>query len=137
MVARLTPYLSFTGNAREAMEFYQTVFGGTLRMNTFGEYGNAGTDFADQIMHAQLEVDAGLTLMGSDTPAGMKTVTVGNNITVALSGDDGDTLHGYWERLAAPGTVSVPLEKQIWGDEYGALVDQFGIEWMVNIEQPT
>jgi PhnB protein len=51
----------------------------------------------------------------------------------SLSGDEADELRGYWEKLAAAGNVQVPLEKQVWGDEYGSLVDQFGIEWMVNI----
>jgi PhnB protein len=60
----------------------------------------------------------------------------GTNISVSLSGDDSDELHGYWEKLSGGGTVSVPLEKQMWGDEFGACVDQFGISWMVNIAQP-
>jgi PhnB protein len=72
--------------------------------------------------------------MGSDTPPGME-YTPGTNITVSLSGDDGE-LRGYWEKLIDGGTVSVPLEKQMWGDEFGACVDRFGIPWMVNIGQP-
>jgi PhnB protein len=136
MKSRLNPYLSFTGNARQAMEFYQSVFGGDLTLNTFGDFGSAGTDFADQVMHSQLETPGGFTLMASDTPPGMKDVTVGNNIVVSLSGDDGDELRGYWEKLSRSGTVSTPLEKQVWGDEYGSCTDQFGIDWMVNIGQP-
>ena len=137
MTSRLNPYISFTGgSAREAMEFYKSVFGGELVMSTFGEYGQADTPFADMIMHAQLETDKGFTLMGADTPPGMKDVTVGNNITVSLSGDDGDDLRGYWEKLSSGGTVSVPLEKQMWGDEFGSCTDKFGIDWLVNIGQP-
>jgi hypothetical protein len=60
----------------------------------------------------------------------------GDNIAVSLSGDDGDELRSYWERLSDGGTVSIPLEKQTWGDEFGACVDQFGISYMVNIGQP-
>ena len=134
MTQRLNPYLSFpAGNAREAMEFYHSVFGGTLRLNTFDEYGTSGPEFEGKIMHGMLETDSGFALMGADAPAAMKPVTVGNNITVSLSGDDADDLRGYWEKLAAAGTVQVPLEKQVWGDEYGSVTDQFGIEWMVNI----
>ena len=118
------------------MEFYKSVFGGTLTLNTFGELGSSDTDFADQIMHGMLEIDRGFTLMGSDAPPGMKDVTYGNNIVVSLSGDDGDELRTYWEKLSGAGRVSVPLEKQVWGDEYGDCVDQFGVEWMVNIAQP-
>ncbi len=135
MASRLNPYISFTGNARQAMEFYQSVFGGTLNLDTFGKYGEPDTDYADQIMHAQLETDNGFTLMASDTPPGMKDVTVGNNIVVSLSGDD-ESLRDYFDKLSESGTVSTPLEKQVWGDEYGACTDQFGIDWMVNIGAP-
>jgi PhnB protein len=54
MASRLNPYLSFDGDARSAMEFYQSVFGGTLAMNTFGEYGAADMPDADKVMHAML-----------------------------------------------------------------------------------
>ena len=132
MVSRLNPYIGFTDNARQALEFYQSVFGGTLVMNTFGEYGTEGPD-ADKIMHGQLETDKGYTLMGADTIAGMERDS-GSAITISLSGDDGDELRGYWEKLAEGGTVSLPLEKQMWGDEFGMCTDQFGIPWFVNCE---
>jgi PhnB protein len=135
MASRLNPYISFVDNARQAMEFYKDVFGGTLRLNTFGEYGAQDTPDADKIMHGMLETESGYALMAADTPAGMEHHP-GNNIAVSLSGDDADELHGYWEKLSAGGTVSVPLEKQMWGDEFGMCVDKFGIGWMVNIGQP-
>jgi PhnB protein len=134
MASRLNPYISFAGNARAAMEFYQRVFGGSLTMNTFGEFGAPDTPGADKIMHAMLETDGGFTLMGADTPPGTEH-NPGNNISVSLSGDDSDELRGYWEKLSGDGTVSVPLEKQMWGDEFGMCVDRFGIAWMVNIGQ--
>ena len=89
---------------------------------------------ADKIMHGMLETDLGFTLMGADTPPGMEH-NPGSAITISLSGDDDDVLRGYWEKLSGGGTVSVPLEKQMWGDEFGACVDQFGVPWMVNIVQ--
>jgi len=135
MGSRLNPYISFNGNARQAMEFYESVFGGTLAVRTFGEFGAEDSPDADKIMHGMLETSSGYTLMGADTPAGME-YNPGNNITVSLSGDDADELRGYWEKLSSGGTVSVPLEKQMWGDEFGMCVDQFGITWMVNITQP-
>ena len=134
MASRLNPYISFSDNARQALEFYQGVFGGTLTLNTFGEYGAADTPEADKIMHGLLETDGGFTLMGADTPPGMEH-NPGTNITVSLSGDDADELRGYWAKLSGGGTVLVPLEKQMWGDEFGQCVDQFGIGWMVNIGQ--
>jgi PhnB protein len=134
MPSRLNPYFTFNGNARDAMEFYRGVFGGELHVNTFGEYGQQDAPGADKIMHAQLETPAGYTLMASDTAPGMDH-TPGNTITVSLSGDDGDELRGYFTRLAEGGTVTMPLEKQMWGDEFGMVVDPFGVAWMVNISQ--
>ena len=131
MASRLNPYLNFGDNAREAMEFYKSVFGGDLTLNTFGEYGTQG-DEANKIMHAQLETDDGYTLMGADTPEGM-THNAGDNITVSLSGDDAESLRGYWEKLSEGGNVTMPLEKQMWGDEFGMCTDRFGIPWMVDI----
>jgi PhnB protein len=132
MASRLNPYISFKDNARDAMEFYKDVFGGTLNLNTFGEYGQPDSPDADKIMHAQLETDSGYTIMAADTPEGM-AYNPGDNITVSLSGDDSDELRGYWAKLSDGGTVSVPLEKQMWGDEFGSCTDKFGIGWMVNI----
>jgi PhnB protein len=133
MATRLNPYIAFNGNAREAMEFYHSVFGGSLAVNTFGEFGPPppGVD-ADGIMHAMLETGSGYTLMASDLPPGA-THNPGDNISVSLSGDDDDELRGYWEKLSAGGTVAMPLEKQMWGDVFGMCTDQFGIAWMVNI----
>jgi PhnB protein len=134
MASRLNPYLSFDSDARQAMEFYRDVFGGNLTINTFGEFGAAGTPEADKVMHSQLETDSGFTLMASDTPADMQR-NPGDNISVSLSGDDADTLRGYWQKLSDGGTVTMPMEKQMWGDEFGMCVDRFGIPWMVNITQ--
>ncbi|MET0692939.1 MAG: VOC family protein [Propionibacteriaceae bacterium] len=132
MASLLNPYLSFQDEARQAMEFYQQVFGGELTISTFGEYGMADTPQADLVMHAQLETPSGYTLMGSDTPPGME-YTSGTQITVSLSGDDAEQLRSFFNQLAEGGTVLMPLEKQMWGDEYGACVDKFGIPWMANI----
>ena len=136
MTSRLNPYISFAGDARQAMEHYQSVFGGTLDVNTFGEYGADDSPDADKIMHAQLETDSGYVLMGADTPPGMEHHP-GDNIAVSLSGDNGDELRGYSEKLSDGGTVTMPLEKQMWGDEFGMCTDRFGIAWMVNITQPS
>lgn len=135
MPSRLNPYISFAGNAREAMEFYQQVFGGTLALNTFGEFGEQDSPASDKIMHSTLETDGGFTLMGADNPPGTEH-NPGNNIAVSLSGDDAGELRGYWGKLSDGGTVPVPLEKQMWGDEFGMCIDRFNITWMVNISQP-
>ena len=135
MGSRLNPYISFNGNARAALEFYEQVFGGTLALNTFGEFGAGEGPEADKIMHGQLDTANGFTIMGSDTPPGMEH-SPGNTMTVSLSGDDAAELRGYWDRLSATGTVTMPLERQMWGDEFGMCIDQFGVPWMVNITEP-
>jgi PhnB protein len=136
MASRLNPYLNFNGNARQALEFYTSVFGGDLNVNTFAEFGtpNDAPD-ADKIMHGQLETEAGYTIMAADTPPGMEYQGM-HGFGVSLSGDDGDMLRGYWEKLSSSGTVTMPLQKQAWGDEFGMCTDQFGVPWLVNISQP-
>jgi PhnB protein len=131
MASRLNPYLNFDGTAREAMEYYRDVFGGELRLSTFGENGMDGPT-ADKIMHAQLETPSGYTLMAADTPPGMQRTT-GDAITVSLSGEDGDELRGYWDKLSNGGQVTMPFEKQMWGDEFGMCVDRYGVPWMVDV----
>jgi PhnB protein len=131
----LNPYLSFAGDARQAMEFYRSVFGGELTLNTYGESGAPDPEIADKVMHGMLSTPAGYALMASDTPPGMPHQP-GNNVSISLSGDDADELRGYWEKLSDAADITVPLEKQMWGDEFGACVDRFGISWMVNIGQP-
>ncbi|MEU7038768.1 VOC family protein [Streptomyces sp. NPDC046237] len=135
MATRLNPYISFTGDARQAMEFYKSVLGGDLRLSGYGEFGSeVPPGYDDKIMHAMLETSGGMTLMGADVPPGMEHKT-GTNFAVSLSGDDADELRGYWEKLSAEGAVSVPLEKQMWGDVFGMCTDKFGITWMVNISE--
>jgi PhnB protein len=133
VTSRLNPYIGFANNAREAMEFYRDVFGGELTMSTFGEMGAAAPGEENKIMHAQLETPSGFTLMGSDTPSGM-TRSEGSSISVSLSGDDAQ-LRDYFAKLSERGTVTMPLEKQMWGDEFGMCVDPYGVAWMVNVSQ--
>jgi PhnB protein len=136
MASRLNPYISFGDTARSAMEYYHEVFGGALHLSTFGEMGApADSPDADKIMHGLLETERGFTLMGADTPSGMERHP-GETVAISLSGDDAADLHRYWERLSDGGQVTVPMQKQAWGDEFGACTDRFGISWMVDIGQP-
>ncbi|MBU8865966.1 MULTISPECIES: VOC family protein [Paenarthrobacter] len=135
MTTRLNPYISFRDNARDAINFYESVFGGELTLSTFGEF-QASQDpaEAEKVMHAMLVTPNGLTLMAADTPNGMD-YNPGNNISVSLSGqsEDEGELRGYWDKLADGGTVTMPLESAPWGDTFGMCVDKFGIAWLVNI----
>ncbi len=130
---RLNPYISFKNNAREAMDFYHTVFGGNLTLNTYGDIGmSEDPSEADKLMHAMLETENGLVLMGADTPNSM-TTTQGDNISISLSGENDAELRGYWEKLTEGGQVVEPLEVAPWGDAFGMVTDKFGLHWMVNI----
>jgi PhnB protein len=134
VTSRLNPYIGLSNNARQAMEFYRDVFGGELVLSTYGESGAAAPGEENKVMHAQLETPAGHTLMASDTPAGMERSS-GSDISISLSGDDTEDLRGYFAKLSEGGSVTMPLEKQMRGDEFGVCVDPFGIQWMVNITQ--
>jgi PhnB protein len=138
MPVLLTPYLSFRAEAREAMEFYQSVFGGELTLSTFGDFDASENPVeADKIMHGHL-VAGDLNLMGADTPNEMP-FEAGTNFAVSLSGgpEDEARLREYWERLLEDGDVTVDLETSPWGDTFGMLVDRYGIQWMVSIGRPT
>jgi PhnB protein len=132
MASLLNPYLSFSNNARQAMEFYRSVFGGELTVSNFGE-GGMPHDPAEssKVMHAQLRSPSGFVLMGSDTPAAMGSPR--GNGQISLSGNDETELTGYWEKLSQDGQVMMPLAKAPWGDSFGMLTDKFGVPWMVNI----
>ncbi|TFD83987.1 VOC family protein [Cryobacterium fucosi] len=135
MTTRLNPYLSFRDTAKEAIEFYQSVFGGTVTRSTFAEF-QVSEDPAEQdkTMHSMLETGGGLVLMAADTPNTME-YTPGTNYAVSLSGDAADEaeLRGFWDGLSAGGTVTMPLNRAPWGDSFGMCLDKFGVSWMVNI----
>ena len=130
----LNPYLSFRDNAREAMNFYQSVFGGELTLSTFADF-QASEDpaEAEKIMHGMLSTTQGLVLMGADTPNSME-YHPGSSISVSLSGDDEAELRGYYEKLSGEGGIgNVPMERAPWGDVFGMCNDRFGVSWLVNV----
>ncbi len=133
MSVTLNPYLSFRDSAREAMDFYQTVFGGDLTVNTFRDlHASEEESELDKVMHSQLNAPNGLVLMAADTPNRME-YTPGGPISVSLSGDDEPSLRGYWDGLSAGATIVEPLAQAPWSDWFGMLVDRFGVSWLVNI----
>jgi PhnB protein len=70
--------------------------------------------------------------MGADTPA-HQPLTVGDSISVSLSGDDEKELRGYWEKLVEGATITAPFEKAPWGDIFGMCIDKFGVTWLVDV----
>jgi Uncharacterized protein conserved in bacteria len=128
----LNPYLNFRGTAREAMEFYQSVFGGDLTTSTFGEFQVSDEPAEkDWVMHAQLSTPGRLTLMGADVPSRMQ-MSDGSSISVSISGDNEDELRGYWEKLSDGGQVEAAFERAPWGDTFGMCIDRYGVRWLVN-----
>lgn len=136
MNSKLNPYLSFKDNARQAMEFYSSVFGGKLQVGTFKEFHASKDPSEDNlVMHADLQADNGIQFMASDTPHRME-YRPGTNFSMSLSGDNESELKGYFTKLAAGGKVTMPMEKAPWGDTFGMCVDKFGVAWLVNISAP-
>jgi len=127
----LNAYLMFDGNCREAMTFYQSLFGGTLKSTTFGEVDDSCPKaMRDSIMHSSLTTEE-LVLLGSDNPE-PKPLGSGN-ISLALNGSDEQRLTQIFNKLSEEGKIVIPLERQMWGDLFGVVSDRFGIDWMVNI----
>ncbi len=132
MNATLSPYLNFNGNAAEGMRFYQSVLGGDLNIQTFGDAGMAQSDHEKNLtLHAALIGD-GITLFASDGRPDQKVI-FGDNVHLSLQGSDTERLTRYFNGLAAGGHVDMALDKQFWGDTFGMLTDKFGVHWMVNI----
>jgi PhnB protein len=133
MGTTLNPYLNFRGNARDAMEFYKEVFGGTLTISTYADF-HASTDASEDklVMHADLEGSNGIRLMAADTPNRME-FQAGNNFSLSVSGESEAELRGYFDKLSSGGSVTMPLEKAAWGDTFGMCTDRFGTQWLVNV----
>ena len=133
----LNPYLSFKNQAREAMTFYQSVFGGELDISTFGQYEGMvqAPSENDLVMHSQLSTPDGFVLMGADTPSGVEYREPAG-ISVSVSGDDEAALQAYWNALSEGGTVVMPFETPPWGGRFGMLTDRFGIDWMLALNAP-
>lgn len=121
----LTAYLYFTGNCREAMAFYQQIFGGEVQLMTFGEIDNNCPDaMKDSVMHSSL-MGGEVEFFGCDNP---NTNPLGTGkITLTLHGTNDQKLRGMFDALSEGGKINMPLEKQVWGDIYGALQDKYGV----------
>jgi len=132
MKPTLLPYLNFMGQTAEAMKFYQSVLGGELNMQTYGQaMPDTKPEEKEYIMHAELKNDA-LTFMAADGNSEHQ-VHMGDNINMSIVGTDEALLTKYFNGLAEGGKIDMPLEKQMWGDMFGMLTDKFGVHWMVNI----
>lgn len=134
MTITLNPYLNFAGNGREAMTYYQEVFGGDLQLWGFSEFGLEGPEHG--LMHGHLQIRPGLAFSASDAMPGAEQTWGGTRVYCSFFGDDLTTMQGWFDTLAAEGSVGMPLGEQVWGDIYGEVKDKYGVEWMFNVSVP-
>ncbi len=136
-MATINPYINFNGNAREAFDFYKSVFGGEFsNVTRFKDMANPGFEVtaedADKIMHIALPI-GGNTLMGNDVPSFMgKTNENENRSKISVNVESREEADKIFNGLSAGGTVEFPMGESPWGSYFGMFRDKYGIEWMVD-----
>lgn len=140
MSSYLISSIAFNGNCKEAMEFYQSVFGGKLEINYFNEMPSESTssipaDEMQKVMHASLESDW-IKLHGFDVMAQRGTFIPGNNWSISLIADSEESANNYFEKLSAGGVATMPMAKVFWNAYYGMCTDKYGTEWQINFDYP-
>ncbi|MDM5326570.1 VOC family protein [Neobacillus sp. CF12] len=135
MKGQLTPYLSFDGNAKQALEFYKEVLGGEIiGLQTFGEADYPTPPEADnRVMHAKLS-KGDISLMFSDTFPG-QSVVIGTNISLTLEPESDEEIQSLYDALRKGGKALTELEDTFWGAKYARVQDQFGIIWELNYQK--
>ncbi|GAA1003240.1 VOC family protein [Acrocarpospora pleiomorpha] len=129
-----TTHLNFRGDARAALEFYQSVFGGDLAVVTYKDAGNVQEESeADQVMWGQLLAGNGFHVMAYDVPSRMAYDQGENSFFVSLRGETVEEVTGYWEKLSAGATVVIPMGPAGWAAAYGMVRDRFGVVWVVDV----
>jgi PhnB protein len=132
------PYINFSGNCREAVEFYAKVFGTEKpQIMSFGDTPpDPGFPLSEEtrnlVMHAELKIE-GTTIMFSDIPPGMP-FTARNNISLMVGSKDINKVKAYFQELKIGGTVMMDLQETFWSKCYGNLTDKFGIGWQLNYD---
>jgi PhnB protein len=130
----IDPYISFTGNCREAIDFYKDKLGAeVLFSQTYGESPMKGKAPDDMIMHCTLKIgDA--RLMVCDSVFEEYPVNVGNNISLAVGTDDVEKADRMFEAMSDGAAITMPMQETFWAKKFGMLTDKFGINWMFNCE---
>ncbi|WP_059170373.1 VOC family protein [Bacillus sp. FJAT-27445] len=131
----ITPYLSFNGNAKPALERYKEIFGGELEgMQTYGEADFPTPPGADNlIIHGRLRVGE-LVIMASDSSPG-RDVTAGDNVSLVLEFESEEEINRVYEALSRNGSVFMELQDTFWGAKYAKVRDDFGVIWDLNFEK--
>lgn len=139
----INPYLLFDGDCEKAFRFYETVFGN--KVPNWGRFGDIPADenlpplsdeMKNRCIHVSLEIAPGYVLMGSDTNPALGKFVVGNNIDIAIGTDSKEEAERIFKSLSENGKITVPFEETFWGAYFGMVEDQFGIEWMINYDDP-
>ncbi|MEU5627042.1 MULTISPECIES: VOC family protein [Streptomyces] len=134
MTAQAVTHLNFRGDAREALTFYRSAFGGDLTVVTYKDAGNVqDPTAADQVMFGQVATADGLRVMAYDVPSDLPWNQGENAFFVSVRGETTDEITGYWERLAEGATVLRPLGAAQWAPLYGMLRDRFGVTWVLDV----
>ncbi|WP_328044254.1 VOC family protein [Neobacillus mesonae] len=130
-----TPYFMFDGNAKEALEFYQSVFGGEVfELKTFVEAGYQMPPGAkDRLIHGRFKKDD-LFIMVSDCFPG-SAVVVGSNISLALNFESEEEIQSIYNALSEKGAVYMELQDTFWGAKYAKVKDPYGVIWDLNYQK--
>ncbi|RFU36476.1 VOC family protein [Actinomadura logoneensis] len=127
-------HLNFRGDARAALEFYRSVFGGDLAVVTYKDAGAVqGESEADQVMWGQVRSAAGFHVMAYDVPSGMPYEQGTNGFFVSVRAETVEEVTGYWEKLVEESTVVVPMGPAGWAPAYGMARDRFGVVWVLDV----
>lgn len=134
MSVTTTTHLNFRGEARAALEFYQSVFGGQSAVVTYADAGNVQDESeAGQVMWGQVLAGNGFHVMAYDVPSRLAYDRGENSFFVSVRGETVEEVTGYWEKLAEGATVVVPMGPAGWAPAYGMLRDRFGVVWVVDV----
>lgn len=137
----INPYLNFKGNTEEAFNFYKSAFGGEFlvlqRFKDVQGSGDMSAEDGEKIMHASLSIGNSGILMATDSLESMgQKLNVGNNFSISINTESQAEADQIFAALSAEGNVTMPLEKTFWGAYFGMFTDKFGIQWMVNYDEP-
>ncbi|MES2642881.1 MAG: VOC family protein [Myxococcota bacterium] len=134
MSVRVTNHLNFRGQARAALRFYQSVFGGEVTIVTYQDAHNVQDPVeAEHVMWGQVEAATGFRVMAYDVPARLPLDPGTNAFFVSVRGDSAAEIRELWEKLSAGATITVPLAPSGWTPLYGMLVDRFGVTWVLDV----
>ncbi|WP_016908703.1 VOC family protein [Streptomyces xiaopingdaonensis] len=134
MSLKSVAHLNFRGDARAALEFYHSVFGGEIAVVTYGDAGTASdATEAKHVIWGQVVADDGFHVMAYDVPAGTPWNRGENAFFLSLRGETEEEITGCWEKLSAGATVAHPLAPSQWAPLYGMLTDRFGVVWVVDV----